>query len=87
MSEAINTRVELLAEAIETYVNVVTVGKSRTLMGDEARKQFELQQLARRELGNAIRICLSPVLRVASSNPQTIEHIPAPDARPVYPAA
>lgn len=75
MSEAINTRVELLAEAIETYVNVVTVGKSRTLMGDEARKQFELQQLARRELGNAIRICLSPVLRVASSNPNP-ERVP-----------
>lgn len=67
---AVNTKIELVTEAIETLVAVSVVGQMQELRGDNARKQFELVQAARGTLADSLRELLRPTLRVVTNEPR-----------------
>lgn len=86
VTAATNTKIELVVEAVETMINAIVAGSGRhALRGDDARRQYELVQAARKEVAASLRILLQPTLRAVA--PPVKEHIPAPDARPAYPTA
>ncbi len=70
------TKIELVTEAIEALVlaQVVALREGHSAMGQVVD--------ARRAVSEALRELLTPTLRVV-----TMETIPAPNARPVYPVA
>lgn len=79
MSEATNTKIELVAEAIETLVLSV-VASATNKIDSERLLHHENVVDARKTVADALRIAFTPTLRIVDS-------IPAPDARPAYPAA
>ena len=77
------TKIELVTEAIESLTRAVVAHQANP---SDPRASFEQVQDARAEVSSALRELLTPTLRVMTGG-KTLETIPAPDARPVYPAA
>lgn len=82
------TRIELVTEAIEALV-LATVVATLPAAEDRSRKVNHQNVVdARASVAEALRQLVAPVLRsITGGSENRIEYIPAPDARPVYPAA
>jgi hypothetical protein len=78
------TKIELTTEAIEALVLAVIVATAPARNPDEHRANHRNVVDARELVKGALKELLAPALRIVASRRETI---PAPDARPVYPAA
>jgi hypothetical protein len=86
-SPAQETKIELATEAIETLVLAVVILTAPARNPDEHRANHKNVLDARALVRGALKELLAPALRLVAAADVKINHISAPDARPVYPAA
>lgn len=91
------TKIELVTEAIEALVLASVIAATNLATGDRALNHQNVLD-ARHTLKGCLKEFLTPSLRIITEHERrvgeisvtsrkTIESIPAPDARPTYPAA
>jgi len=75
-----DTKIELVTEAIEALVLAQVIAMNPACNEHERHIAAKNVIDARKVIRDSLKTLLTPTLRI-------IDHIPAPDARPTYPAA